>query len=279
MSFSGLARSFTVGVLICSCSPSFAQTTAPKNRADISAAQSQNIPGNTPVLYDAWLEEDVRWLITDGERAAFKRLSNDAERDNFIEAFWGRRDPTPETAENEFEGEFYRRIAYANEHFRAGASGSNTDRGHVYVLYGPPDKIESYSPGDVDKGAQSGDADNGRYPREVWRYGFLGNLGYGVSLRFADTCHCGDCRLSVDDASKAILFQPPQALWIAPGYRIKPDRDGLTMVDVLGRPPQVRFRDLEEIVSHKINVTMVPFSVRTDSLRLTTFTALVRITI
>ena len=64
--------------------------------------------------YRKWLDEDVRWIITDEERSAFMQLSNDEERDQFIEAFWQRRDPTPDTEENEFKEEHYRRIAYAN---------------------------------------------------------------------------------------------------------------------------------------------------------------------
>ena len=95
--------------------------------------------------YKKWLDEDVAWIITDEERAAFKQLSNDEERDNFIEAFWQRRDPTPDTEENEFKEEHYRRIAYANEHFAAGIPGWKTDRGRIYIMYGPAgrDRISS----------------------------------------------------------------------------------------------------------------------------------------
>ncbi|HST78503.1 MAG TPA: GWxTD domain-containing protein, partial [Verrucomicrobiae bacterium] len=52
-------------------------------------------------VYKKWLDEDVRWIITGEELSAFKKLSNNAERDQFIENFWLRRDPTPDTAENE----------------------------------------------------------------------------------------------------------------------------------------------------------------------------------
>ena len=70
--------------------------------------------------YKKWLNQDVRWIITPEEQSAFKQLSNDEERDQFIEQFWLRRDPTPDTPENEYKEEHYRRIAYANEHFPAG---------------------------------------------------------------------------------------------------------------------------------------------------------------
>src|ERR1700739_5111839 len=99
--------------------------------------------------YKKWLDEDVRWIITDEERAAFKQLSNDEERDQFIEAFWQRRDPTPDTIENEFKEEHYRRIAYANEHFPAGIPGWETDRGRIYIMYGPADQVESHTQGEL----------------------------------------------------------------------------------------------------------------------------------
>ena len=83
--------------------------------------------------YKKWLDEDVRWIITDEEQKAFKLLSNDEERDQFIEAFWQRRDPTPDTIENEFKEEHYRRMAYANEHFAAGIPGWKSDRGRIYI--------------------------------------------------------------------------------------------------------------------------------------------------
>ncbi|HUO61218.1 MAG TPA: GWxTD domain-containing protein, partial [Candidatus Acidoferrales bacterium] len=97
--------------------------------------------------YKTWLEQDVRWIITGEEEAAFKLLATDEERDQFIEQFWLRRDPTPDTVENEYRDEHYRRIAYANEHFAAGIPGWKTDRGHIYIAWGPPDEIESHPSG------------------------------------------------------------------------------------------------------------------------------------
>ena len=68
---------------------------------------------------------------------AFKRLQTDEEREQFIEQFWLRRDPTPDTVENEFKEEHYRRIAYANEHYASGIPGWKTDRGRIYIMYRP----------------------------------------------------------------------------------------------------------------------------------------------
>src|SRR5438270_13136075 len=90
------------------------------------------------VTYLAWLEEDVHWIITPQEATAFRSLKNDAERDNFIEQFWLRRDPTPGTIENEFKEEHYRRLAYSNQHFAAEKPGWEMDRGHIYIRFGPP---------------------------------------------------------------------------------------------------------------------------------------------
>src|SRR5512140_3821812 len=97
--------------------------------------------------YRKWLNEDVAYIITDEERAAFKKLQTDEEREQFIEQFWLRRDPTPDTIENEFKEEHYRRIAYANEHYASGIPGWKADRGRIYIAYGPADEIESHPSG------------------------------------------------------------------------------------------------------------------------------------
>jgi GWxTD domain-containing protein len=99
----------------------------------------------TPVR--RWLEDEVPYIITPEERDAFKKLTNDTERENFIEQFWFRRDPTPDTEENEYKEEYYRRIAFANERFAAGAPGWKTDRGRIYIIHGAPNSIESHPAG------------------------------------------------------------------------------------------------------------------------------------
>ena len=127
-----------------------AQGSDPLKRPLSEAQKKQNakaLQKEISKTYKKWLDEDVRWIITDEERAAFKQLSNDDERDQFIEQFWLRRDPTPDTAENEYKEEHHRRIAYANEHFASGIPGWKTDRGRIYIVYGPPDEIESHASG------------------------------------------------------------------------------------------------------------------------------------
>ena len=97
--------------------------------------------------YKSWLDQDVAYIITDEERKAFKNLTNDEEREAFIEQFWLRRNPNPDSPDNEFREEHYRRIQYANDHYAAGKPGWKTDRGHIYIAFGPPDSIESHPSG------------------------------------------------------------------------------------------------------------------------------------
>jgi len=139
-------------------------------------------------VYKKWLEEDVRWIITDSERSEFMRLSTDKQRDQFVEAFWLRRDPTPGTPENEFKEEHYRRIAYSNIHFASGVPGWKTDRGRVYIVYGPPDEIDT----------QPGKNGNSNYPTQIWRYHLLKGASRDLTVPFMDTCRCGDYRLGID---------------------------------------------------------------------------------
>src|SRR5262249_53979526 len=70
-----------------------------------------------PNALQKWLDEDVVYIITPAERVAFLALPTDAERLNFIEQFWLRRDPTPGTLDNEFKDELYSRIRYTNLNF------------------------------------------------------------------------------------------------------------------------------------------------------------------
>src|SRR5262245_50354664 len=97
--------------------------------------------------YKQWLERDVVYIISDEEKTVFKKLTTPEERDAFIEQFWRRRDTNPGTVENEFKEEHYRRIAYANEKFKSGIDGWETDRGRIYIVYGPPTSLETFASG------------------------------------------------------------------------------------------------------------------------------------
>lgn len=148
-----------------------------------TAALAQNAMSSA---YSKWLQEDVVYIIDDAERAAFLRLTTDAERDKFVEQFWLRRHPTPGTSRNEFKEEHYRRIAYANTHFATSTPGWQTDRGHIYIVYGPPDEINSHPSGSAQI----------RNAFEVWTYKHINGLGHGGSITFVDRTGSGDFRLA-----------------------------------------------------------------------------------
>src|SRR5260370_7573878 len=91
--------------------------------------------------YKKWLQEEVPYIITSEERASFKKLTTDEEREQFVETFWERRNPNPGSPENEFKEEYYRRIAYSNEHYPSGIPGWNTSPGRIYITPSPPTKL------------------------------------------------------------------------------------------------------------------------------------------
>ena len=162
--------------------------------------------------YKSWLEQDVPYIISDEERKAFKNLSNDEERDAFIENFWLRRNPNPDSPENEFREEHYRRIAYANEHFPAGKPGWKTDRGRIYIAWGPPDSIDSHpSGGSYQRTMQEGGGETATFPFEVWHYRYLEGIGENIDLEFVDTCLCGDFHFTINRSEKDALLHVPNA--------------------------------------------------------------------
>jgi len=268
---------------------------------------AKSLRGELTGPYKKWLDQDVVWIITDEERKAFMLLSNDEERDNFIEAFWQRRDPTPDTEENEFKEEHYRRIAYANEHYAAGIPGWKTDRGRIYIVFGPPDEIESHpSGGTYQRPMEEGGGETSTYPFEQWRYRYLEGIGQEVIIEFVDDCMCGTYEMTMDRSKKDALLMVPGAgltLYESMGLANKADRfngGGLERLGVgpnstdlqakefdrldqwakLSRAPAIKFKDLEnELVSHKIIVNMMPFDVRVDFVKVTGDTVLVPVTI
>jgi len=255
--------------------------------------------------YKKWLDEDVVYIISDEERKAFKQLSNDEERDQFIEAFWQRRDPTPDTEENEFKEEHYRRIEYANEHFAAGIPGWKSDRGRMYIMYGPADEIESHpSGGTYERPIEEGGGETSTFPFEEWRYRYIEGIGQEVMIEFVDTCMCGDYHMTLDRSEKDALLHTPNGgatLYEQMGMATKAQRfsgglenlgpgpdsasqaskefDRLERYAKLSAPPPVKFKDLEEVVSHKISVNLMPFDVLVDFVKVTGETVLVPFTV
>ena len=257
--------------------------------------------------YKTWLNQDVAWIISDEERNAFKNLTNDEERDAFIEQFWLRRNPNPDSPDNEFREEHYRRIAYANEHFAAGKPGWKTDRGHIYISFGKPDSIDSHpSGGSYERPMDEGGGETSTFPFEVWHYRYLEGVGDNIDLEFVDTCQCGDYHFTIDRSEKDALLRVPgggETLYGQMGKASKADRfkgglenlgtgpmsagqeskefDRIELAAKLFAPPPVKFKDLESFISeHKlITGPIFPFDVRTDFVKVTEDTVLVPITI
>jgi len=246
--------------------------------------------------YRKWLNEDVAYIITDEERAAFKRLQTDEEREQFIEQFWLRRDPTPDTIENEFKEEHYRRIAYTNEQFASGIPGWKTDRGRIYITYGPPDEKETHpSGGSYQRPPEEGGGTTSTFPFEQWRYRYIENVGSDIIIEFVDPTMSGEYRMTMDPSEKdALLYVPNAGLTLMEqmGMSSKTDRfnrtDGthlgvpfgaqtqkmnqfnrLEQYAKLQRPPAVKFRDLEAAVNSRISYSLLPMKVRADFFPLT----------
>ena len=150
--------------------------------------QEEKLRKELETPYKKWLNEDVVYIITDEERRPpSSGCSTDEEREQFIEQFWLRRDPTPDTEENEFKEEHYRRIAYANEHYASGIPGWKTDRGRIYIIYGPPDEIESHpSGGTYERPYEEGGGTTSTYPFEQWRYRYIEGIGSNIMIEFVD---------------------------------------------------------------------------------------------
>jgi GWxTD domain-containing protein len=258
--------------------------------------------------YKRWLDQDVRWIITDQEAKTFKSLSNDEERDSFIEQFWQRRNPNPDSVDNEYKDEFYARIAYANEHFAAGEPGWMTDRGHIYIAYGKPDSIDSHpSGGSYDRPMEEGGGQTSTFPFETWHYRYLEGIGDNIDIEFVDTCMCGEYHATIDRSEKDALKHVPGAgltQYEEMGQAKKADRfsgggleqlgagpmsssqqskefDRLDTFAKLFAPPPVKFADLDDFLATSKVLTGPPFlfDVRTDYVKLTNDTVMVPITL
>src|ERR1700723_3385863 len=173
--------------------------------------------------YKKWLNEDVVYIISPEERPSFLHLSTNEEPEQFIESFWQRRNPDPDSPENTFKEEHYRRIAYANEHFASGIPGWKTDRGRIYIMWGPADEVDSHpTGGNWDRPADQGGGSTTTYPWETWRYRHLDGEGLGenVELEFVDPTSSGEYHLTMDPSEKDALLRVPGA--------------GLTMAESMG---------------------------------------------
>lgn len=253
-----------------------------------------------------WLNEDVAYIITDEEKQAFKRLKTDEERQQFVEQFWLRRDPTPDTEENEYKEEHYRRIAYANDHYASGIPGWKTDRGMIYIKYGPPDEIDSHpSGGSYERPIEEGGGETSTYPFEDWRYRYIEGVGSNIIIEFVDTTMSGEYHIATDPEEKdALLYVPGAGLTMAEqmGMADKTQRfqrtDGthlgtgnqplpesmneftrLEQLANLQKAPAIKFKDLNAVVESNIKYNTLPMQVRVDYIRVTDATILANISV
>src|SRR5258708_6052329 len=159
-----------------------------------------------------WLMEEVPDILTEGERRAFLELGTAEEREQFIEMFWRDRNSDPESAINLVKEEHYRRLAYADEHFASGVPGRKTDRGHIYIIWGPPDEIDSHPTGGAfDRPLEQGGGTTSTYPWELWRYRHLEGVGENIDIEFVDPSGSGEYRITRDPCEKDALAHVPGA--------------------------------------------------------------------
>jgi GWxTD domain-containing protein len=252
----------------------------------------RNVKPELKKAYKDWLEKDVTYVITDEERRAFKKLATDDERERFIEEFWRRRDPDPDTDENEFKEEYYERIAYANEHFASGIPGWKSDRGRIWIMYGKPDERETHPMGgSYDRPSYEGGGNTSTYPFEIWFYRYLAGVGSGVEIEFVDPTGSGEYRIARNPNEKdAMLMVPGAGLTLSEqlGLSDKSDRisgiggvgsanyqreqdspfSRLQLLADLSRPPQVKFNDLASAVNTGvIEENPLNFDIRVDFFR------------
>jgi GWxTD domain-containing protein len=280
----------------------------PQNQK-LSKEQKQKIKKTLKELdtpYKTWLNEDVVYIISPEERSAFLQLETNEEREQFIESFWLRRSSNPDLPDNDFKEEHYRRIAYANEHFASGIPGWKTDRGRMYIMWGPADEVESHpSGGTYDRPMEEGGGSTTTYPWETWRYRYMEGIGENVIWEFVDPSGSGEYHLTMDPSEKDALLHVPGAglsLLESMGMASKTDRftrsDGTNLPTTLGgtpssmdefnrleqyskafKPPAVKYKDLEAIVTARIVRDQVHFVYRTDYLKVTNDTVLVPVTV
>jgi GWxTD domain-containing protein len=246
--------------------------------------------------YNKWLDEDVYHIISAEEKDVFKKLSTNEERDQFIEQFWKRRDPDPKTPYNEFKEEHYRRVAYANEHFTCGIPGWKTDRGMVYIKFGPPDRIDDYVYGaGYDRPTWEGGGQTKVFPTQFWEYRNIPGLGADVELEFVDSTGSNLYALTTNVNDKDILLHASTG-----GRTFAEQRGEANVADrVAGRmdagdstskyfklreedrpfakyeelafmnkPPDVKYKDLRSLVDTRIMYNLVPFQARVDYVKI-----------
>jgi GWxTD domain-containing protein len=289
MAFAGLTLSLAAGTAL-------AQGDKDKDKgkgkpAEDISTKARNVKPELKEAYKKWLSTDVDYIITKEEKRAFLALQTDEERENFIENFWRRRDPNPDTEENEYREEYYERIAYANEHYTSGIPGWKTDRGRIYIAWGKPDSVESHpAGGSYDRPSYEGGGSTTTYPFEIWFYRHLDNVGEGIEIEFVDPTGTGEYRIARNANEKdALQMVPGAGLTTAESLGLSDKGDRITgmgqnnymreqdmpfrrleIITALQRPPQVKFGDLQALAggdSGILDNNPLPFDLRVDFFR------------
>jgi GWxTD domain-containing protein len=281
----------STAVLVTGVTFGFAQT--PKETPTQNVDEKvRKVTAEKEKIYKDWKNKDVKYIITGDERKAFDKLTTDEERENFIENFWRRRDPNPDTEENEYREQYYERIAYANENFASGIPGWMTDRGRIYIAWGKPDSVEAHpSGGAYDRPQYEGGGQTTTYPFEVWFYRHLDGPGDGIEIEFVDPTGTGEYRIARNAFEKdALATVPGGGLTTAEQLGIANKADRMTLgagqtyygreqdnpfrklelINDLQRPPQVKFSDLQELAggtSAVIDNNPLDFDLRVDFFR------------
>src|SRR5438094_3245798 len=256
--------------------------------------------------YRQWLTEDVTYIISPEERTAFLQLETNEEREQFIEQFWLRRSSNPDMPDNDFKEEHYRRIAYANEHYASGIPGWKTDRGRIYIIWGAPDETDSHPTGGTyDRPMEEGGGSTSTYPWETWRWRYLEGIGENIILEFVDPSGSGEYHMTMDPSEKDALLHVPGAglsLMECMGMASKTGRvtrsygtnlpttiggqptsmnefNRLELYAKVNRPPEVKFKDLEAVVTSRIVRDQLHLNYRNYYLKVTNDTVLVPVTI
>ncbi|HXK58850.1 MAG TPA: GWxTD domain-containing protein [Acidobacteriota bacterium] len=289
-------------VVVVGASGWLASRDSPQKLEDLRQEEAQD-------YYQKWLKEDVVYIITAEESAVFRKLTTDEEREQFIEQFWRRRDPDPSTAINEFKEEHYRRIAYANENFHCGLQGWVTDRGRIYITFGPPDSIERQAEGSpYIRPLSEGGGRTTTFAFEKWFYRHIPGVGDGITIEFVDPEGTNEFKMARHPAEKdALLHVTGQGKTAFEEMGLE-DRFGRIAETVYGRsldgmegasragafrnplralqeyvklqrPPQIQFKHLEQLVTSRLFYSDLPFTVVTGAERATDEFCLIPLTV
>ena len=229
--------------------------------------------------FEKWLKEDVVYIITNEELEVFEGLMTVEGKEQLIEQFWRRRDETPGTSLNEFKEEHYRRIKYSNERFAAGFPGWQTDRGKIYIKFGPPDEIVSNpSGGQYSREIYEGGGNAATFPFERWWYRYIEGIGQDVEIEFVDRLHSNEYRIARDSFEKEVGFElgmgettyerlgvysraelsrarylgNPANQYVTSSRLQDQPLERLNRYSKLMKPPKIRFDDLRTLVETRV---------------------------